>query len=76
MASEPLMTATEGRRKIWPRFAVPPAIACAIVALLLSGAAGGDVFHGVLSGIWHGGAVYVLTGLAGLLSKSRVKTAT
>lgn len=56
------------------RFAVMPAIACAVVALVLTVVTGGGIVDGVLSGLWHGGAVYGLTGLAGQASKSR-KTA-
>jgi hypothetical protein len=53
------------------RFAILPAIACAAVALVLSVVTGGGMIDGVLSGLWHGGAVYGLTGVAGLASKSR-----
>ena len=53
------------------RFAVMPAIACAAIALVLSVVTGGGVLSGVLSGLWHGGVVYGLTGVAGMASKSR-----
>jgi hypothetical protein len=53
------------------RFAVVPAIACAAIALVLSVVTGGGIIHGVLSGLWHGGVVYGLTGVAGVASKSR-----
>src|SRR5271169_2566680 len=53
------------------RFAVLPAIACAAVVLVLSVVTGGGVIDGVLSGLWHGGAVYGLTGVAGVTSRSR-----
>jgi hypothetical protein len=56
------------------RFAVLPAVACAVVALVLSVVTGGGVIDGVWSGFWHGGVVYGLTGIAGATSKSR-KTA-
>jgi len=58
------------RNNPW-RFAVLPAIACAAIALVLSVVTGGGVMSGVLSGLWHGGVVYGLTGVAGLASKSR-----
>ena len=58
------------RRHPW-RFAVMPAIACAAIALVLSVVTGGGIISGVLSGLWHGGVVYGLTGVAGLASKSR-----
>ena len=58
------------RNNPW-RFAVLPAIACAALALVLSVVTGGGVMSGVLSGLWHGGVVYGLTGVAGLASKSR-----
>lgn len=53
------------------RFAVLPAIACAAVALVLSVVTGGGVLDGVLSGLWHGGLVYGLTGVAAMTSRSR-----
>ena len=53
------------------RFAVLPALACAAVALVLSVVTGGGIIDPVLSGLWHGGLVYGLTGAAGVLSKSR-----
>ena len=53
------------------RFAVVPALACAAIALVLSVVTGGDVIDGVLSGLWHGGVVYGLTGVAGTAGKSR-----
>ncbi len=53
------------------RFAVLPALACAAVALVLSVVTGGGVIDGVLSGLWHGGVVYGLTGVAGVTSRSR-----
>jgi hypothetical protein len=53
------------------RFAVMPAAACAAIALVLSVVTGGGVIDGVLSGLWHGGIVYGLTGAAGLASRSR-----
>ena len=53
------------------RFAALPALACAAVVLVLSVLTGGGIIHPVLSGLWHGGLVYGLTGAAGLASKSR-----
>ena len=53
------------------RFAVMPAIACAAIALVLSVVTGGGVIDGVLSGLWHGGAVYGLTGVLGVAARSR-----
>jgi len=53
------------------RFAVLPAIACAAIALVLSVVTGGGIISGVLSGLWHGGVVYGLTGAVGVASKSR-----
>ena len=52
------------------RFAVLPAVACAAVALVLSVLTGG-VIGGALSGLWHGGLVYGLTGVAAMTSRSR-----
>jgi len=56
------------------RFAVMPAIACAAIALVLAVVTGGGIFHPLLSGLWHGGVVYGLTGAAGAFSKSRKQT--
>jgi len=53
------------------RFAVLPALACAAIALVLSVVTGGGIIDPVLSGLWHGGLVYVLTGAGGVLSRSR-----
>ncbi len=53
------------------RFAVMPAVACAAIALVLSVVTGGGIIHPVLSGLWHGGLVYGLTGAAGVFTKSR-----
>ena len=53
------------------RFAILPALACAAVALVLSVVTGGGVIDGVLSGLWHGGVAYGLTGVAGMASRSR-----
>jgi hypothetical protein len=53
------------------RFAVMPALAVAAIALVLSVVTGGGVLSGVLSGLWHGGVVYGLTGAAGMASRSR-----
>jgi hypothetical protein len=53
------------------RFAVLPALAVAAVALVLSVVTGGGIIDPVLSGLWHGGLTYGLTGLAGMAAKSR-----
>jgi hypothetical protein len=53
------------------RFAVLPAVAVAAVALVLSVLTGGGVIAGVLSGLWHGGLAYGLTGVVGMTSRSR-----
>jgi hypothetical protein len=53
------------------RFAVMPALACAALVLVLSVVTGGGIIHPVLSGLWHGGLVYGLTGAAGVFTKSK-----
>ena len=53
------------------RFAGMPALAAAAVALVLSVVTGGGVLDGVLSGLWHGGLVDGLTGVAAMTSRSR-----
>jgi hypothetical protein len=58
------------RNNPW-RFAVMPALACAAIALVLSVVTGGGIIDPVLSGLWHGGLVYGLTGAAGVFTKSR-----
>jgi hypothetical protein len=58
------------RRNPW-RFAVMPAVATAVIAFVLAVVTGGGMIDGVLSGLWHGGAVFGLTGAAGAVVKSR-----
>jgi len=53
------------------RFAVMPALACAAIALVLSVVTGGGIIDGFLSGLWHGGVVFGLTGAVGMASRSR-----
>ena len=57
------------------RFAILPALAVAAIALVLTVVTGGGVLHGVVSGLWHGGLAFGLTGVAGMASKSRQKDA-
>jgi len=58
------------RRNPW-RFAVMPAVATAVLAFVLAVVTGGGMIDGVFSGLWHGGAVLGLTGVAGAIAKSR-----
>jgi hypothetical protein len=53
------------------QFAVLPAVAAAAIALVLTVVTGGGMIHGIFSALWHGGAVYGLTGAVGALTKSR-----
>ena len=53
------------------RFAVMPAVACAAIALVLAIVTGGGIVDPLLSGLWHGGLVYGLTGAAGAVRRSR-----
>jgi hypothetical protein len=53
------------------RFAIMPAVATAAIALVLAIVTGGGIFHPLLSGLWHGGIVYGLTGAAGMAHRSR-----
>ena len=62
------------RNNPW-RFAVLPALAAAAIALVLSVFTGGGVLHGLVSGLWHGGLAYGLTGVAAMASRSRQKDA-
>ena len=48
-----------------------PALAAAAVVFVLSLVTGGGIIHPMLSGLWHGGVVYGLTGAAGMASRSR-----
>ncbi len=57
------------------RFAILPALAVAAIAVVLSVVTGGGVLHGLVSGLWHGGLAFGLTGVAGMASKSRQKDA-
>jgi hypothetical protein len=75
-AAGALWRARSGRAARWARnnpwrFAVLPAVAAAAIALVLSVVTGGGFLHGILSGLWHGGAVYGLTGAIGAVGKSR-----
>jgi len=79
-AAGALWRSRPGRAVRWARsnpwrFAVLPAIACAAIAVVLSVLTGGGIVAGVLSGLWHGGVVYGLTGAAGAASRSRKGTA-
>jgi hypothetical protein len=51
------------------RFAILPGIAAAAIALVLTVVTGGGFVHGILSGLWHGGAVYGITGVVGACAK-------
>ena len=71
-----LLRTKAGRAARWARnnpwrFAVLPAVAAAAIALVLTVITGGGMFHGVLSGLWHGGAVFGVTGAIGAVGKSR-----
>ena len=55
------------------RFAILPALAVAAIAIVLTVVTGGGVLHGVVSGLWHGGLAFGLTGVVGMASKSRQK---
>ncbi len=68
--AQPTRAIRWARSNPW-RFAIMPALACAALALVLSVVTGGGIIHPVLSGLWHGGLVYGLTGVAGAVSKSR-----
>ena len=68
--SRPTRAIRWARSNPW-RFAVMPALACAAIALVLSVVTGGGIIHPVLSGLWHGGLVFGLTGVAGAVSRSR-----
>ena len=79
-AAGALWRAGSGRTARWVRsnpwrFAVLPALVAAAIALVLTVVTGGGIFHGVVSGLWHGGAVYGVTGAAGALGKSRKRSA-
>ena len=75
-AAGAMWRARSGRAGLWARnnpwkFAVLPAVAAAAIALVLTVITGGGMLHGILSGLWHGGAVYGLTGAIGSVGKSR-----
>ena len=73
-----LLRARSGRAARWARnnpwrFAILPAVAAAAIALVLTTITGGGFFDGILSGLWHGGAVYGITGAIGAVGKTRKK---
>jgi hypothetical protein len=77
-AAGALWRAKGGRAARWARsnpwrFAVLPAVAAAAIALVLSMVTGGGIIHPIFSALWHGGAVYGLTGAIGALGASRNK---
>jgi hypothetical protein len=78
-AAGALWRARGGRAARWARsnpwrFAILPAVAAAVIALILTTVTGGGFVHGILSGMWHGGAVYGLTGAIGAVGKSRKRS--
>jgi hypothetical protein len=75
-ATGALWRAGSGRAVRWARsnpwkFAVLPAVAAAAIALVLTVVTGGGFLHGMWSGVWHGGAVYGITGAIAAVGKSR-----
>jgi len=75
-AAGALWRARSGRAARWARanpwrFAILPGVAAAVIALVLTVVTGGGVLEGFLSGLWHGGAVFGLTGAIGAVGKSR-----
>jgi hypothetical protein len=76
-AAGALWRARGGRAARWARsnpwrFAILPAVTAAVVALVLTTVTGGGFFHGLfVSGLWHGAAVYGVTGAAGAIARSR-----
>jgi hypothetical protein len=56
------------------RFAIVPGVAVAAIAFVLSLVTGGGLIHPILSGLWHGGVAYGLTGVVGMASRSRKRT--
>jgi hypothetical protein len=78
-AAGALWRARSGRAVRWARnnpwrFAVLPGIAAAAIALVLTVLTGGGFIHAIFSGLWHGGAVYGLTGAIGTVGKSRKRS--
>jgi hypothetical protein len=78
-AAGALWRTRSGRAARWARnnpwrFAILPAVAGAAIALVLTVITGGGFLHGIFSGLWHGGAVYGLTGVVGSVGKSRKKS--
>jgi hypothetical protein len=75
-AAGALLSSRSGRALRWARsnpwrFAMLPAVACAAIVFVLSVVLGGGIFAGIFSGVWHGAAVYGLTGLAGSVGGRR-----
>ena len=75
-AAGALWRARSGRAARWARanpwrFAVLPGVAAVAIALVLSVITGGGIVGGIVSGVWHGAAVYGITGAIGAVGKSR-----
>jgi hypothetical protein len=73
-----LWQARSGRAVRWARsnpwrFAILPGVAAAAIALILTIVTGGGFFDAILSGLWHGGAVYGITGAVATIARTRKK---
>jgi hypothetical protein len=58
------------RNNPW-RFALFPALAAAAIAVVLSVVTGGGIIGPIFSGLWHGAAVYGITGAVGAVNRTR-----
>lgn len=75
-AAGALWRARSGRAARWAasnpwRFAILPAVAAAVIALVLTTLTGGGFVHGILSAMEHGGIVYGVTGGIGAVARTR-----
>jgi hypothetical protein len=65
-----------GRAARWARtnpwrYAMLPGAAMAAIALVLTIVTGGGVVDGIFSGLWHGAAVFGVTGAIGAVTRTR-----
>jgi len=70
------LRARSGRAARWARsnpwrFAVLPGAAVAAITFVLTVVLGSGILSGIGSGLWHGAAVFGLTGVAGAVARSR-----
>lgn len=78
-AAGALLRSGSGRAVRWARanpwsYAALPGVAAAVIAFVLSVTINGGIVAPIFSALWHGGAVFGLTGAIGAVTHSRKPT--